>query len=71
MGIFKELGFFGNFEFLSAPPREAEEALEHEPEATVEEDYSDEEMDVDELERRMWRDHMLLRRLEEQNKETN
>ncbi|PON86760.1 Ethylene-insensitive protein [Trema orientale] len=68
MGIFEEMGFSGNFEFLSAPPREADEALEHEPEATVEEDYSDEEMDVDELERRMWRDRMLLRRLKEQNK---
>ncbi|GMN59259.1 hypothetical protein TIFTF001_028347 [Ficus carica] len=68
MTIFEEMGFSGNFEYLSAPPREAEEALEHEPEATVEEDYSDEEMDVDELERRMWRDRMLLRRLKEQNK---
>ncbi|PON59719.1 Ethylene-insensitive protein [Parasponia andersonii] len=68
MGIFEEMGFSGNFEFLSAPPREADEALEHEPEATVEEDYSDEEMGVDELERRMWRDRMRLRRLKEQNK---
>ena len=68
MGIFEEMGFSGNFEFLSAPPREADETLEHEPDATAEEDYSDEEMDVDELERRMWRDRMLLRRLKEQNK---
>ncbi|KAF4349789.1 hypothetical protein F8388_002511 [Cannabis sativa] len=68
MGIFEEMGFSGNFEFVSAPPREADEALEHETEPVGEEDYSDEEMDVDELERRMWRDRMLLRRLKEQNK---
>ncbi|KAE8670446.1 ETHYLENE INSENSITIVE 3-like 1 protein [Hibiscus syriacus] len=36
--------------------------------ATVEDDYSDEEIDVDELERRMWRDKMRLRRLKEENK---
>ncbi|PON59721.1 Ethylene-insensitive protein [Parasponia andersonii] len=68
MGIFEEMSFCGNFDFFPAPPREGEEVLEHEPEATVEEGYSDEEMDVDELERRMWRDRMLLRRLKEQNK---
>ncbi|KAL5568738.1 hypothetical protein UlMin_025313 [Ulmus minor] len=68
MGIFEEMGFSGNFEFLSAPPREGDEVLEYDPVAAAEEDYSDEEMDVDELERRMWRDRMLLRRLKEQNK---
>lgn len=68
MGIFEEMGFSGNLDFFSAPPCEGELAPETEPEATVEEDYSDEEMDVDELERRMWRDRMLLRRLKEQNK---
>ncbi|KAJ4978647.1 hypothetical protein NE237_009427 [Protea cynaroides] len=68
MGTFEEMGFCGNLDFMSAPPGEGDLALEGEPEATVEEDYSDEEMDVDELERRMWRDRMLLRRLKEQNK---
>ncbi|KAJ4847339.1 hypothetical protein Tsubulata_026781, partial [Turnera subulata] len=64
------MGFCGNLDFLSAPPGpgEAEMVPEREPEATIEEDYSDEEMDVDELERRMWRDRMLLRRLKEQSK---
>ncbi|KAL0285828.1 UNVERIFIED_CONTAM: protein ETHYLENE INSENSITIVE 3 [Sesamum angustifolium] len=38
---------------------------------TVDEDCSDEEMDVDELERRIWRDKMLLRRLKEQKKTKN
>ncbi|KAL5733764.1 hypothetical protein ACOSQ2_033456 [Xanthoceras sorbifolium] len=69
MGIFEEMGFCGNLDFLSALPGDGGEPVpEHEAEATVEEDYSDEEMDVDELERRMWRDRMLLRRLKEQNK---
>ncbi|KAI5342852.1 hypothetical protein L3X38_010728 [Prunus dulcis] len=68
MGIFEEMGFCGNLDFLSAPPGEGEAAPEHDPEATAEEDNSDEEMDVDELERRMWRDRMLLKRLKEQSK---
>ncbi|WMV11684.1 hypothetical protein MTR67_005069 [Solanum verrucosum] len=42
--------------------------VEDKPIGLEEEDYSDEEMDVDELERRMWRDRMLLRRLKEKNK---
>ncbi|XP_043724070.1 protein ETHYLENE INSENSITIVE 3-like [Telopea speciosissima] len=69
MGIFEEMGFCGNLDFIPAPPLEGDLVPEGEPEATVEEDYSDEEMDVDELERRMWRDRMLLRRLKEQSKE--
>ncbi|KAA8514778.1 hypothetical protein F0562_017957 [Nyssa sinensis] len=68
MGIFEEMGFCGNLDFLSAPPGEGEVAPEAEHETAMEEDYSDEEMDVDELERRMWRDRMRLRRLKEQNK---
>ncbi|KAM2482403.1 hypothetical protein FF1_039961 [Malus domestica] len=68
MGIFEEMGFCGNLDFLTAPSGEGDAAPEHEPEAAVEEDYSDEEMDVDELERRMWRDRMLLKRLREQTK---
>ncbi|KAK3011669.1 hypothetical protein RJ639_010682 [Escallonia herrerae] len=68
MGIFDELGFCGNLDFFSAAPGEGELVPEAEPEPAVEEDYSDDEIDVDELERRMWRDRMLLRRLKEQNK---
>ncbi|KAJ0832123.1 putative transcription factor EIL family [Helianthus annuus] len=68
MGFFEEMGFYGNLDFLSAPNCEGERAPETEQDAPVEEDYSDEEMDVDELERRMWRDRMLLRRLKDQNK---
>ncbi|XP_024971572.1 ETHYLENE INSENSITIVE 3-like 1 protein [Cynara cardunculus var. scolymus] len=68
MGIFEEMGFYGNLDFLSASQCEGERPHETEQEAPGEEDYSDEEMDVDELERRMWRDRMLLRRLKDQNK---
>ncbi|KAL0557113.1 hypothetical protein IC582_005631 [Cucumis melo] len=69
MGIFEDISFCRNLEYFSAPPGEQETAQEHEAEAVLEEDYSDEELDVDELERRMWRDRMLLRRLKEQSKE--
>ncbi|KAG5239474.1 ETHYLENE INSENSITIVE 1 protein [Salix suchowensis] len=69
MGIFEEMGFFNNLDLFSSPG-EMDVVQEPEPEATIEEDYSDEEMDVDELERRMWRDRMLLRRLKEQSKNT-
>ncbi|KAK4379121.1 hypothetical protein RND71_000983 [Anisodus tanguticus] len=65
MGIFEDMGFSGNFEFMCDP---LGCGVEHKPAGVEEEDYSDEEMDVDELERRMWRDRMLLRRLKEKNK---
>ena len=68
MGIFEEMGFCPNLEFLSGSLGEGEGVPEHEQGTGAEDDYSDEEMDVDELERRMWRDRMLLRRLKEQNK---
>ncbi|CAM8970850.1 unnamed protein product [Rhodiola kirilowii] len=68
MNIFEEMSFCGNLDFFSAQPAETPVCLEAEPEATVEEDYTDDELDVDELEKRMWRDRMLLRKLKEQNK---
>ncbi|KAJ6358186.1 hypothetical protein OIU78_005924 [Salix suchowensis] len=68
MGIFEEMGFCNNLDFYSSPPGEMDAVPEREPGATIEEDYSDEEMDVDELEKRMWRDRMLLKRLKEQGK---
>ncbi|XP_071731191.1 ETHYLENE INSENSITIVE 3-like 1 protein [Rutidosis leptorrhynchoides] len=67
MALFDGMGFCGNFDFLSAPPFEIETETE---EAAMEEEYnySDDEMDIDELERRMWRDKMLYRRLKDQKK---
>lgn len=68
MGIFEEMGFCDNLDFLSDPPGDVKASQELESVGQVDEDYSDEEMDVDELERRMWRDRMLLKRLKEQKK---
>ncbi|KAL8159655.1 hypothetical protein V2J09_001192 [Rumex salicifolius] len=67
MNVYEDIGYGGNFDFVQPSHPEAEVARETEPEATVE-DYSDEEVDVDvdELERRMWRDRMLLKRIKEQ-----
>ncbi|XP_021277894.1 protein ETHYLENE INSENSITIVE 3-like [Herrania umbratica] len=69
MMMFEEMGICGDMDFFSAPLGEKDAAASQtEPEATVEDDYTDEEIDVDELERRMWRDKMRLKRLKEQNK---
>ncbi|KAL3581011.1 hypothetical protein D5086_018846 [Populus alba] len=69
MSMFDEMGFCGDIDFFCAPLVEGDVAApQAEPEATVDDDYSDEEIDVDELERRMWRDKMRLKRLKEQTK---
>lgn len=69
MMMFDDLGIGGDLDFFSAPLGEGHVvAPQTEPEATVEDDYSDEEIDVDELEKRMWRDKMRLKRLKEQSK---
>lgn len=62
------MGFCDNLDFLSSPCGEMKASQELEPVGEVDGDYSDEEMDVDELEKRMWRDRMLLKRLKEQKK---
>ncbi|KAJ8440706.1 hypothetical protein Cgig2_005437 [Carnegiea gigantea] len=72
MDILEEMGYCANFGYFPPPesaPGEGEAICEDEPETNVEEDYSDEEVDVDELERRMWRDRMLLKKLKEQSKD--
>ncbi|XP_061365819.1 protein ETHYLENE INSENSITIVE 3-like [Gastrolobium bilobum] len=69
MMMFDEMGLCGDLDMLSAPLGEGDIASRQaEPEVIVEDDYSDEEIDVDELERRMWRDKMRLKRLKEQSK---
>ncbi|KAI3784480.1 hypothetical protein L1987_43579 [Smallanthus sonchifolius] len=67
MAMFDEMGFCGSFGFLSPPSFETEDATE---EAPVDEDYneSDDDIDIEELERRMWGDKMRLRRLKEEIK---
>jgi len=69
MVMFDELGLCGDMNFFSVSMGESDVAApQTEPEANVEDDYTDEEIDVDELERRMWRDKMRLKRLKEQTK---
>ncbi|XVF20201.1 hypothetical protein REPUB_Repub11eG0177400 [Reevesia pubescens] len=67
MMMFDEMGICGDMDFFSAGEKDVM-ASQTEPDATVEDDYTDEEIDVDELERRVWRDKMRLKRLKEQNK---
>ncbi|XVE79720.1 hypothetical protein DITRI_Ditri14bG0079800 [Diplodiscus trichospermus] len=69
MMMFDEMGICGDMDFFGVSLGEKDvEPSQTEPEATVEDDYTDEEIDVDELERRMWKDKMRLKRLKEQNK---
>lgn len=71
MMMSEEMGFCGgDVEFLSIPQTGKDTmATEVGSEVVVEEDDSDdEEVDVDELEKRMWRDKMRLKRLKEQSK---
>ncbi|KAG6682019.1 hypothetical protein I3842_13G119000 [Carya illinoinensis] len=69
MMMFEDMGLCSDMDFISAPVGGGEAAaLPPEPEAMMDDDYTDEEVDVDELERRMWRDKMRLKRLKEQNK---
>ncbi|XP_009798829.1 ETHYLENE INSENSITIVE 3-like 1 protein [Nicotiana sylvestris] len=71
MMMFEEMGFCGDLDFFPAPLKEVEVAAPHtepKPELVVDDDYSDEEIDMDELERRMWRDKMKLKRLKEMTK---
>ncbi|XP_058078298.1 ETHYLENE INSENSITIVE 3-like 1 protein [Magnolia sinica] len=66
LSMFEEIG---NMEFLPFSAAEGDILPENEAEILQDDDYSEEdEIDVDELERRMWRDRLRLRRLKEQNK---
>ncbi|PKI73289.1 hypothetical protein CRG98_006227 [Punica granatum] len=75
MMMFEDMGICGDLDFFSGPIMEGHVSVAGAPmhstetEPMAEDDYSDEEeIDVDELERRMWRDKMRLKRLKEQNK---
>ncbi|XP_060197110.1 protein ETHYLENE INSENSITIVE 3-like [Lycium barbarum] len=66
MMMFEEMGFCGDLDFFPTPLKEVEAAApQGDPEPLMDDDYSDEEIEVDELERRMWRDKMKLKRLKE------
>ncbi|GAV86009.1 EIN3 domain-containing protein [Cephalotus follicularis] len=69
MIMFDEMGLCSDPDFFSPPLLEGDMATSQpEAEATVEDDYTDDEIDVDELERRMWKDKMRLKWLKEQNR---
>ncbi|CAH9072569.1 unnamed protein product [Cuscuta europaea] len=68
MMMFEEMGFCGDLDFFPTPVKAPVAQPNGSLEPVVEDDYSDEEIDVDELERRMWRDKMKLKRLKEMNK---
>ncbi|KAE8727679.1 ETHYLENE INSENSITIVE 3-like 1 protein [Hibiscus syriacus] len=70
MIMFDEMGICGDLDFFNAPHVEKDLAAtpQIEEDAAVEDDYSDEGTDVDELERRMWWDKMRLKRLKDQGK---
>ncbi|KAJ8559688.1 hypothetical protein K7X08_003746 [Anisodus acutangulus] len=69
MMMFEEIAFCGDLDFFPAPLKEVEAAAAPgaEPEPAMDDDYSDEDIDVDELEKRVWRDKMKLKRLKEMN----
>ncbi|XP_031111503.1 protein ETHYLENE INSENSITIVE 3-like [Ipomoea triloba] len=73
MMMFEEMGFCGDLDFFPAALKEPADVVAPPPvmeaeAVVVEDDYSDEEIEVDELERRMWRDKMKLKRLKEMNR---
>lgn len=76
MMMFEDMEFCGDIDFFQSLPIKGGDmcalqpsAPEAEPEPLVEDDdYTDEEIDVDELEKRMWRDKMKLKRLKDMNK---
>ncbi|KAJ4906228.1 ETHYLENE INSENSITIVE 3-like 1 protein [Raphanus sativus] len=61
------MGMYGSMDFLSSTSHaETEVCPFPQDHPLVEDDYTDDEVDVDELERRVWRDKMRLKRLKEQ-----
>jgi ethylene-insensitive protein 3 len=69
MLMFEEMAMGNDLDFFTAPNQEGDVAVyQPEQEVAIEDEYSDEEIDVDELERRMWRDKMRLKHLKENTK---
>ncbi|XP_004491182.1 ETHYLENE INSENSITIVE 3-like 1 protein [Cicer arietinum] len=69
MMMFDDIGFCGDLDMFCGTLGEGDISVRQtEPDSVVEDDYSDEEMDLDELERRMWRYKMRYKRMKEQTK---
>nr|ASU91634.1 EIL1 [Gerbera hybrid cultivar] len=74
MLMFDEMGFCEQLSVFCAQNGQSEMgSLPTETGTIVDDDFSDEDIDLDELERRMWRDKMKLKKLKEscKNKENN
>lgn len=66
MHIFEEMGFCEQLNVFCAQSAQGDIAcILNDTPTAVDDDFSDEEIDVDELERRMWRDKMKLKKLKE------
>ncbi|GER55011.1 ethylene insensitive 3 family protein [Striga asiatica] len=59
------MGFCSDPDFFSSPCPILPAGPDPEPDPAADDDYTDDEIDVNELERRMWRDKMLYKRLKE------
>ncbi|GAB4855219.1 ETHYLENE INSENSITIVE 3-like [Ancistrocladus abbreviatus] len=68
MNIMQEVAFGGNANVFppAAPAGDGKVVQGAEPEATLEDDSSDEDMELEVLEKRMWHDKMLRKHLKEQ-----
>lgn len=67
MGIYDEIGYPGNLDLLSVP-LEGDSMCENEGEVMHDDGLSEDDIDVDELEKQMWKDRIRLRRIKEQRK---
>ncbi|KAM7280045.1 hypothetical protein ACFE04_007179 [Oxalis oulophora] len=67
--MFDDIGG-GDLDYFSGPNHQEGDVADSQPEQEggIEDEYTDEEIEVDELEKRMWRDKMRLKRLKEQTK---
>ncbi|KAK9692400.1 hypothetical protein RND81_09G261600 [Saponaria officinalis] len=67
--LFEEMGHCGGqMHYFAAMPEELTGVAQFPQDTGGVDEYSDEEVDVEELERRLWRDKLRLKRLKEQNK---
>ncbi|KAM7280705.1 hypothetical protein ACFE04_007839 [Oxalis oulophora] len=70
MMMFEDMGICSDLDFFSGQHLPEGDVVDSQPEqeTAIDDEFSDEEIDVDELEKRMWRDKMRLKRLKEQTK---
>ncbi|CAN8247034.1 unnamed protein product [Cochlearia groenlandica] len=72
MMMFNEMGMYTNMDLFSSTSLVGTDLCplpQAEQDPVLEEDYTDDEIDVDELEKRLWRDKMRLKRLKDQQQQ--